>query len=547
MTTAATIDFTSAVASGTAPIPFNFQAVSAAEISVLRAGLVQPTVGAYTVELNGDGTGTVTPLSSWGTDAVTILSDPTFQQPDDFSRYGAFYPDQFNTPLDRLARGLIALKGRLDRTAPDATLRTDLASTTGAARVKDAAGQTLQQRLDQVFGINHGTLPSGAVTSLDVSRIANGVASTQWYAEQKRIYAAAGQFDYVRGLYQGTHIQTTSTVANADGIHQYVWGEANASITNGAGISSHLRLDAGADVTNEFDCFNVVGATYAAGSTAQRVVGLRVGNIGDATKVQEAFGVHINDYDAASLAIGIRGDLGVGANKYFLYNGGGAQAVQGGFMSIGKTSAPVYPLDVAATWNNWTANITNSHASSPFGMRIRYSGSSPNNASTNEFIWCEDATTSRFIVRSNGNVVNTNNSYGAISDRKLKAEIRDASSQLDDVRALRVRKFHLKSDPAKRDMIGFVAQEVEKISPGLVETARDYETRRVQRKQRGGVAEPDVPIIGEYDEERHPLKTTTKSVNYSIAYMKLFKAFQELADIVEQQGKAIAALKAKAK
>jgi hypothetical protein len=45
--------------------------------------------------------------------------------------------------------------------------------------------------------------------------------------------------------------------------------------------------------------------------------------------------------------------------------------------------------------------------------------------------------TTSFQVMTNGNAQNTNNSYGAISDIKLKENIVDANSQWDDLKALR--------------------------------------------------------------------------------------------------------------
>jgi hypothetical protein len=45
---------------------------------------------------------------------------------------------------------------------------------------------------------------------------------------------------------------------------------------------------------------------------------------------------------------------------------------------------------------------------------------------------------------TNGNVENTNNSYGAISDIKLKENIVDANSQWDDLKALQVRNYNFK-------------------------------------------------------------------------------------------------------
>lgn len=116
--------------------------------------------------------------------------------------------------------------------------------------------------------------------------------------------------------------------------------------------------------------------------------------------------------------------------------------------------------------------------------------------------------TNSFRVWSNGNVQNTNNSYTALSDAKLKENIVDAGSQWSDLKALRVRNYNLKEGQTHRQ-IGLVAQEVELISPGLV-----YET-------------PD------RDAEGNDLGTTTKAVQYSVLYMKAVKALQEAMERIE--------------
>jgi hypothetical protein len=108
----------------------------------------------------------------------------------------------------------------------------------------------------------------------------------------------------------------------------------------------------------------------------------------------------------------------------------------------------------------------------------------------------------RIIIWSNGNVVNTNNSYGAISDIKLKENIVDANSQWDDLKALQVRNYNFKEGQT-HTQIGLVAQEVELVSPGLVTESPDR------------------------DEDGNDLGTVTKSVNYSVLYMKAVKALQE--------------------
>jgi hypothetical protein len=127
--------------------------------------------------------------------------------------------------------------------------------------------------------------------------------------------------------------------------------------------------------------------------------------------------------------------------------------------------------------------------------------------------------TASFVVRTNGNVQNTNNSYGAISDIKLKENIVDASSQWDDLKALQVRKYNFKKGQT-HTQIGLIAQEVELVSPGLVSESPDR------------------------DEEGNDLGTVTKSVNYSVLYMKAVKALQEAMERIETLEADVAALKA---
>jgi hypothetical protein len=61
---------------------------------------------------------------------------------------------------------------------------------------------------------------------------------------------------------------------------------------------------------------------------------------------------------------------------------------------------------------------------------------------------------------------NTNNSYGALSDLKLKENIVDANSQWDDLKALQVRNYNFKEGQT-HTQIGLVAQEVELVSLAL--------------------------------------------------------------------------------
>ena len=124
------------------------------------------------------------------------------------------------------------------------------------------------------------------------------------------------------------------------------------------------------------------------------------------------------------------------------------------------------------------------------------------------YVYCTANSVPTFLVFNNGNVQNTNNSYGAISDIKLKENIVDANSQWDDLKALQVRKYNFKEGQT-HTQIGLVAQEVELVSPGLVSESPDR------------------------DEEGNDLGTVTKSVNYSVLYMKAVKALQEAMERIE--------------
>ena len=112
---------------------------------------------------------------------------------------------------------------------------------------------------------------------------------------------------------------------------------------------------------------------------------------------------------------------------------------------------------------------------------------------------------------NNGNIQNTNNSYGSLSDSKLKENIVNANSQWDDLKAIQVRNYNFKESTGHPTytQLGVIAQEIETVSPGLV-----YET-------------PDT------DNDGNVLETVTKNVNYSVLYMKAVKALQEAMNRIE--------------
>ena len=128
-------------------------------------------------------------------------------------------------------------------------------------------------------------------------------------------------------------------------------------------------------------------------------------------------------------------------------------------------------------------------------------------------------TVNNIFIYGNGNIQNANNSYGAISDIKLKENIVDATPKLDKLMQVKVRNYNLKGEYEQHKQIGVIAQELEIIFPSLIEETQDR---------------------GENDEL---LGTTTKSVKYSVFVPILIKAIQELKAELDATKAEVQALK----
>jgi hypothetical protein len=112
-----------------------------------------------------------------------------------------------------------------------------------------------------------------------------------------------------------------------------------------------------------------------------------------------------------------------------------------------------------------------------------------------------------FRIESNGNAKNTNNSYGSLSDIKIKENISDATPKLDDLLKVKIRNYNIIGQETKQ--IGIIAQELEEIFPSMVDENQDR------------------------DDLGNLLNTTTKGVKYSVFVPMLIKGMQEQQTIIE--------------
>jgi hypothetical protein len=190
-----------------------------------------------------------------------------------------------------------------------------------------------------------------------------------------------------------------------------------------------------------------------------------------------------------------------------------ARITSGGNLLVGTTSNINFEkLGVIQAGNGNAAALACTDASLTQTVLQLYATRDTTN-NTYYFLQCINSTTAtnKLLIADSGNVTNANNSYTGISDIKLKENIADANSQWSDIRSLQVRNYNFKEETgqATHRQIGLIAQEVEQICPNLVDESFDR------------------------DAEGNDLGTVTKSVNYSVLYMKAVKALQEAMERIE--------------
>ena len=187
--------------------------------------------------------------------------------------------------------------------------------------------------------------------------------------------------------------------------------------------------------------------------------------------------------------------------------------------------------------------LTHTDADNPYGVQVNFSGGAPDN-NTEWFFIATDATAARWIVRADGDVDNHDNSYGSLSDERIKQDIVDANSQWDDIKALKIRNFKKKDDVRQYGenawkQIGVIAQELETAGMDKLINENNPTAGDIRSSSEFGTlytaddseTQGDNPTaqVGDVKE----IKTKVKSVKYSILYMKAIKALQEAMAKIE--------------
>jgi len=301
----------------------------------------------------------------------------------------------------------------------------------------------------------------------------------------------------------------------------------NASNTRIASIVSTSATDF------KFEVLEAVPLIFNVNS-AERMRITSTGNVGigtsSVTVSQIGLGLQMGD---GTNNVGFRYNVGSGGWGYTEYYQGstakwiagyrdadGTYNIKPGNSLGGSTGLVIESTGRTNVYSSQTycLNVYHQTNASGTGAFVTALGSNANNTSSYHYI----ATTGgadKMYVFGNGNIVNVNNSYGPLSDIKLKENIVDATPKLDKLMQVRIVNYNLKGDDLKQ--IGVIAQELEEVFPGLVDEHTDR------------------------DAEGNMLETTTKSVKMSVFVPMLIKAMQEQQGLISELSSKVSALEAK--
>ena len=158
---------------------------------------------------------------------------------------------------------------------------------------------------------------------------------------------------------------------------------------------------------------------------------------------------------------------GTGAFTWTMNGSERMRITSGGNVGIGTTS-PSYKLTVTDSTNNYVFQSDNQRNVSGIVNALITNQNNTNDTSS-YFLVCSIPAGDRLYIYGNGNVVNKNNSYGVLSDIRLKENIIDATPKLSDLLQLKVRNYNLIEDEKKNKLIGFIAQEFEEVFPNMID------------------------------------------------------------------------------
>ena len=387
-----------------------------------------------------------------------------------------------------------------------------------------------------------GALPIGEANALDLQGqsdklILDADADTTISAEtDDQIDFKAGGTDVMSMTATGLTINDGTTITTADNTDTLTLKSTDADANTGPilkllrdsgspadnDLCAVIKLNGDNDANEDTQCYEIRAAwndvSNGTEDGAVRHALMVGGTLRDVMTLDS--GITVFNEDSQDIDFRVEGN---GINDVLFVNAGTDSLCVG--RQAGESAERLSVEQASADWN--TVKIHSLASGNLYMINNKFTAQAPDN-NVSYFMNFQDfdgsGATIRFRIFSDGDVQNHDNSYGSTSDERIKQGIRDASSQWDDIKALKVRNFK-KNDDVRQygdkawEQIGVIAQELEASGMDKLvkkETVWDKDDPEVKS---GEATEGD---IKEY-----------KAVKYSVLYMKAIKALQEAMAKIE--------------
>jgi len=345
-------------------------------------------------------------------------------------------------------------------------LTADLATGLTTAITKDGQTATTAQ-IPFAAGLR-STLTTDSTTSTSGSIITDGGLGV---AKAANIGTTLGVTGAITGssTITGTKLIPTGTSVTGNGMYLPAANTLGFSTNGTNAVTIDSSQNVGVGVTPSALWSNLKGIDVGNGSI--------VGGVSASYGTSVYYNAYYNGTNSIYKATGYASYYGQGAGQHQWFNAASGTAGNAitftqamtldasGNLLVGTTTT------VATTPGIVVSGVNGSATNVPF---IQCSAASSTNTYASYVLYSTSASAYRFYVDYSGTVHATSIVITAISDERLKENVRDIDTGLDSIMALKPRRFDWKEGKGqdKKNAAGFIAQEFEQVFPECVSTSK---------------------------------------------------------------------------